>query len=468
MISLPNVTVVIVDTVNYSLAFAAIEKTLKQIKPARTIFFTDITWPQTDQLEVVNIKHLFSKKDYSQWMIKELGKQDIQTSHVLVIQWDGFVLDGEMWDDTFLGYDYLGALWPESDGYANGNGGFSLRSMKLCKALAEDDFIYPISPEDVGICRIYRSYLEQEHGIVFGPDKVCQQFSYELIEPFAPTFGFHGKFHPPYRETVVIKRTAAMGDVVQVEPVLHHFYIQGYRVVLDTLPQFYALFAFHGFPVEDYNKFNKNIRHRVVNLDLAYEFMPKQLHLKAYFAASGISNYTLRNPKMYFNGQNKLFPQKYVVIHIDERPTTHRNIYGIDWIKVRHHLENMGYLVVQIGKAQADDAGIRFNTVNEALMMWLIAGCDLFIGVDSGPANLAVALDRRSIIFFGSVNPEYIHYDMSKIVPIQSACPIDNQHCWHSVQGTEGVPCAVDDDMPPCCLVSTHKLIQGIKKAITL
>ncbi len=80
----------------------------------------------------------------------------------------------------------------------------------------------------------------------------------------------------------MIRRQAALGDLVQLEPVLEFFHLNGFRVVLDTLPQFYGLFAFHRFPIEDYAKFNKKVRHRVIDLNMGYETIPQQLHLKSY------------------------------------------------------------------------------------------------------------------------------------------------------------------------------------------
>ena len=77
MTQLPNVTVVIVDTLNYGQAINAIQKTLKQIQPARTIFFTDIEVP-IPGVDVIKIDHMYSKKAYSDWMMKQLGKQVVQ------------------------------------------------------------------------------------------------------------------------------------------------------------------------------------------------------------------------------------------------------------------------------------------------------------------------------------------------------------------------------------------------------
>lgn len=469
MLNLPNVTLVCIDTVNYGPAINAINKSLERIKPAKTIFFTDIACVANDQFEVVNIKHLYSKKDYSKFMMKELGKYPFETSHILVIQWDGYVIDETAWDEDFLKFDYLGGLWLYDDGHANGNGGFSLRSSLLHKLLAEDDFILPAAFEDDAICRTYRNYLEQKYAIKFAPDELCEKFSFELRRPRQETFGFHSFFHQPFKEHIVIKRTGALGDVIQTEPILEYFHKQGHPVVLQTTPSFYNVFAMHHFPVISYEKFDKSVRHRVINLDMAYEIKPRQLHLISYFEAAGITDYKLRTPKLTYkiSKETRLFKQKYVVIHIDKRETPHRNQFGLDWNIVRKYLESRGYLVIQVGKNEHEVAGIEFNCVTEPMLMWAIAGADLFIGIDSGPSHIAVALGIKSIILFGSVSPWYIHPDLDKITPVFSDCPIKKQFCWHSEVTTTGVSCEVDKEVPPCCVYDTQKLITKISHVIS-
>jgi len=464
MKELKDVTLVIVDTVNYSKALDAVYKTLDRITPFKTIFFTDIACAPDKIDEVVNIKHLYSKKDYSRFMLKELGKYPFGTSHILVIQWDGYVIDENRWDDEFLKYSFIGALWLYDDGHANGNGGFSLRSVQLHKILAEDNFILPAAFEDDAICRTYRNYLEQKYDIKFAPDELCEKFSFELRRPRQETFGFHSFFHQPFKEHIVIKRTGALGDVIQVEPILEYFHKQGHPVVLETTPSFYNVFAMHHYPVIDYRKFDNTVRHRVINLDMAYEIKPRQLHLKSYFEAAGIMDYKLRNPKLTYklSKDTRLFKQKYVVIHIDKRETSHRNQFGLDWGVIRKYLEGRGYLVIQIGKNEHDLAGVEFNCVTEMMLMWVIAGADLFIGVDSGPSHVAVALGIPSVILFGSVSPWYIHTDLTKITPVFSDCPIKKQFCWHEKPGTTGSVCEVDKEIPPCCEYDTQTIVTKI------
>lgn len=468
MLNLPNVTLVCIDTVNYGPAINAINKSLEKIKPTKTIFFTDIACVANDQFDVVNIRHLYSKKDYSKFMMKELG-QYIETDFLLVIQWDGYVLDENQWTDDFLKYDYIGAPWIYSDGKNVGNGGFSLRSRWLHSVLKDDDFILPMSLEDDAICRTYREYLEHAHNIKFAPEELAHKFSFELNRPRQETFGFHSFFHQPFKEHIVIKRTGALGDVIQTEPILEYFHKQGNPVVLQTTPSFYNVFAMHHFPVISYEKFDKSVRHRVINLDMAYEIKPRQLHLISYFEAAGITDYKLRAPKLTYkiSKETRLFKQKYVVVHIDNRETSHRNQFGLEWDIIRKYLESKGYLVIQIGKNEHEVAGIEFNCVTEPMLMWAIAGADLFIGIDSGPSHIAVALGIKSIILFGSVSPWYIHPDLDKITAVFSDCPIKKQFCWHSEVTTTGVSCEVDKEVPPCCVYDTQKLITKISHVIS-
>jgi hypothetical protein len=58
----------------------------------------------------------------------------------------------------------------------------------------------------------------------------------------------------PYRPIVVIKRMAAMGDVIRTEPVLRYFNDNGYIVVLDTLVNFQMLFVNHYFKIYKLNE----------------------------------------------------------------------------------------------------------------------------------------------------------------------------------------------------------------------
>jgi ADP-heptose:LPS heptosyltransferase len=474
MIELPEITMICADTKNPGAAISAIRKSLSHIKPARTIFFTDKHY-DLPGIETIFIPTLNSKRSYSYFICKELYKH-IETSHILIIQADGYILDHKQWDDKYLNYDLIGAAWPYDHDRRIANGGFSLRTKRLQEIVGTDDFIDVVHPEDQSISIIYKLYLEEKYGIKFAPEELAEKFSFELIEPNQQTFGFHQYHWPPYHKTIVIRRWASLGDVCMTEPILHYYWQKGYRVIIDTLPQFYELFRNHYFPVEYYEHFNKKVKHEYLNLDMSYESDPRKLHLKAYYEFSGVpeSEQVIRNPRLnvVVDKSNTLFPQKFVVLHLDKRSQPGRNQYGIDWSTVVRHLSQKGYLVIQIGKGESDEieGAIRMNTLAEPMMVYLLAGCEVMIAVDSGPANVAVALDKKLIVFHGSVSPHYIWPDMSKIKVItnhKEENPIcNNVYCWSSTVGCEGVKCYISEETPPCTQFTTQQVLSAINELI--
>lgn len=463
MIELPQITIICIDCFNYGKAVLALQKCNQQVKAARTVLLTDIPLEVKD-IEVVQIPSIKSKEDYSRFIVKELYKY-FDTEYVLIVQHDGYIIDATAWEDEFLNYDYIGSPWLYVDGRNVGNGGFSLRSKDLQVILGTDEKIEICTPEDEIIGRLYRDYLIDNHGIKFPTEKLADRFSFELREPANKTFGFHGYFHQPYCPTVILKRTAALGDILIMEPVMRYYAIKGYNVVLDIPLSMFDLFPNHYFPIKHISQFDKGrIKpEKEINLDMAYEVKPRQNYLKSYFEFCGIKDYTLTRPQLFplVDYRTKLF-KKYAVIHIDVRETTHRNVFGVNWKSVKKHLEAYGYEVVQIGQGEHEPIGLEINTASIAFLKFVIAGCDLFLGIDSAPLGIAMAYNKPCVGFFGSVNPEYIHPDMNGLEVIQQPCV--NQHCWHIEGGTSGVPCVFDTVKPPCCIAETEQVTDAINR----
>jgi hypothetical protein len=195
LLKLPTVTLCAASSVNVSATFAALRACLDQAEFAECLFFTDAAGVAADPaIRTVPIARLSSSGDYSNFVLRELAGH-IRTDHCLIVQWDGFILDALQWTPDFLGYDYIGAPWPQfSNGHDVGNGGFSLRSRRLLQACRDPSFREG-HPEDIAICRTNRSLLESEHGIRFADRSTARQFAFERTAPSSPTFGFHGIFN---------------------------------------------------------------------------------------------------------------------------------------------------------------------------------------------------------------------------------------------------------------------------------
>jgi hypothetical protein len=216
-----------VDCVDPDLAAKALDRCLEQIEPWYTLLICD--WWKHSQNELPYtriIDTLKSKNDYNWFTLDHLHKH-IDTSHVLTIQTDGFVLDGSRWNPKWMELDYLGAPWPYRPPMLNkhrvGNSGLCLRSKRLLLATAaapkewkrecsnwqpdgslllQDDMFTCVYPK-------MRKWLD-DAGFRFGSLEQAWAFSREQWVPpeypgmLAPThglldsqpFGFHGRMTP--------------------------------------------------------------------------------------------------------------------------------------------------------------------------------------------------------------------------------------------------------------------------------
>jgi len=198
----PTVSLVIVDTGTYRLALQAVHHSTQQFAFDDVLIFSDnpSAW---DGRPVQLIPKIEDLHGYTEFMIFKLPAF-IRTDFFIVIQWDGFILQGDQFSPHFYHYDYIGAPWVWCSEFRVGNGGFSWRSRKLANAVLDlstkqrEVFLRERPDEDVWICRTNRTRLEENYSIRFGGPEIAGHFSLEHgTRPF-PTFGFHGLFRLPY------------------------------------------------------------------------------------------------------------------------------------------------------------------------------------------------------------------------------------------------------------------------------
>lgn len=193
---LPQVTLCAVTSVNVAATQRALETSLRQVRFGACRLLTDAqVRPVCPEIEVVPIAPLRSSAAYSDFMLSSLPDH-VGTSHCLVAQWDGHLLDAGRWQDAFLDYDYIGASWPQfDDGNDVGNGGFSLRTRRLMELCRDPAFVL-VHPEDVAIGRINRAWLEGK-GMRFAPRELADVFAAERTSDPRRTFGYHGVWNMP-------------------------------------------------------------------------------------------------------------------------------------------------------------------------------------------------------------------------------------------------------------------------------
>lgn len=193
---MPDVTLCAVSCVNIEATFKAMEASMRNIRFGACKLLTDVPVVSSNPaIEIVSIAPLRSSQDYSAFVLQQLPDH-VSTSHCLIVQWDGHVLDARRWRPEFLEYDYIGAPWPQfGDGHDVGNGGFSLRSRRLMEACRAPGF-HTMHPEDVAICRRNRSWLEAR-GMRFAGSDLAGRFATERSGNLNLSFGYHGVFNMP-------------------------------------------------------------------------------------------------------------------------------------------------------------------------------------------------------------------------------------------------------------------------------
>lgn len=196
-LQLDQVTLCAAASVNVAATIAAMQRCLAAAGFAQALLFTDQPVSLPPGITPVTIRPLRSSRDYSRFVLKDMAER-VSTSHCLIVQWDGFILDPGAWDPAFLDFDYIGAPWPQfDDGHDVGNGGFSLRSLRLMRACQNPRFVDRGVAEDIVIARDNRAWLEEDLGLRFADRATASRFSFERDHEASRTFGFHGVFNLP-------------------------------------------------------------------------------------------------------------------------------------------------------------------------------------------------------------------------------------------------------------------------------
>lgn len=208
-----DITLVCIDSQRKEKSKAVIEEMTRIFPCKRSLFFSHEI--ESDLVEVIDIG-IIKGKVYTDFVLKELHKY-IDTEHVLIVQYDGYILNPHLWQDEFLNWDYIGAPWSIEQTKIHGgtmdnvvgNGGFSLRTKKFLQVASEVFKEQPITIncEDILCCIEYYD-LFVERGIRFAPIELAFQFSIEDVFPeefvpdspykFKKPFGYHRHLYNIY------------------------------------------------------------------------------------------------------------------------------------------------------------------------------------------------------------------------------------------------------------------------------
>lgn len=207
MLVLDNITIISVTGINSKDHLKAIKYSSEYIKFAAKKLITSEEISD-DEVEIIKVKKM-DYEEYSRFLVYDLADY-IDTSHALIVQSDGYVINPNQWKDSFLDYDYIGAPWPlPTDDFSFrdpngniqrvGNGGFSLRSKKLLETakklnLEWKDY-FGFYNEDGFYC-CHNRHIYENQNCKYASIEIASQFSQETylqeMEGIVP-FGFHGR-----------------------------------------------------------------------------------------------------------------------------------------------------------------------------------------------------------------------------------------------------------------------------------
>lgn len=229
MLKLPDVTLVMVETMVHDLAAVALDDALERVHFGGAIVYTDR--PETfgdftaihagvPEVRVIKVPNWPDKLKAEAFYYME-AQQAITTSHALMYQWDAGVRDVKCWDPAFLAYDYIGAPWPgkrggqwtPKPGFTVGNGGFTLMSKRLCDYVFAHRAALQIQT-DMDMSYRAREELER-NGMKWAPEDVAYRFAFEHgddTQRHTPSFGYHDVFnwHLALPREEVIRRARMM------------------------------------------------------------------------------------------------------------------------------------------------------------------------------------------------------------------------------------------------------------------
>jgi Protein of unknown function (DUF5672) len=234
VLKLPDVTLVAIDTLYYDLTRLAVQDSMRGIEFGAVLVFSDkdiapdgATW-----VPCRNLNDSTYYEPYSQVLWYDVPKL-VQTSHFLVCQWDGWIINPQAWEPAWLNYDYIGSPLKAWNGQPLvGNGGFSLRSAKLARHVAENTQSCPlianavvdgkdVCHEDILLSEIFRRRLEAA-GFKWADKGAASRFAFDrIITRNQMTFGFHGYGNFPRvlterrldERTALINRQDVLSDI---------------------------------------------------------------------------------------------------------------------------------------------------------------------------------------------------------------------------------------------------------------
>jgi hypothetical protein len=194
-LQLTDITLLVFHVAGKPFPVEGLEKCIEVADFGEVLMLTGEDFNHPD-IKVKKIPKIGTMDDYSLFFIRELNRC-FDTKFCMTAHHDGFIINPESWTDEFLNYDYIGAPWKfngprfrDNKGQsAIGNGGFSLRSKKICEYVSQNYFFINDNED-----KYYSNCLEcvKPDFIKYPPVNLALQFAQEtLLDKNIKPLGFH-------------------------------------------------------------------------------------------------------------------------------------------------------------------------------------------------------------------------------------------------------------------------------------
>lgn len=192
---LAQVTLCAVDCRTPALAVSALLAARQRVAFGRVMLLTHGWLPTVvlPGIEVIDVGPLQEPAEVADFVARRLHAL-VNSSHVMLTQWDSGILQPEAWTDEFLVHDYVAAADDRRPGTLLP--GLSLRSRRFLRA-GHDPRFAELRLDDDTLCHLRRAFLQEVHGVSFAPEALCQRFVArgDRAEPWQ--FGFAGPAFMP-------------------------------------------------------------------------------------------------------------------------------------------------------------------------------------------------------------------------------------------------------------------------------
>ena len=209
-----SLSIIALSDDNLKKSINVLANTAKHIPHKKIILLTskvEIQISDNPEISIIKVEPITSAAQYNNFVIYKLHKF-IDTSHVLIVQWDGQILNPKKWSEKFLNYDFVGAPFipreydfnycrdKNYNFYVIGNGGFTIRSKRLLESAIKydlkDDLSYTNNHEDGFYSVLHREFLESRN-FTWADFSTAKEFCLEtplsLDDIFSFPLGFHGR-----------------------------------------------------------------------------------------------------------------------------------------------------------------------------------------------------------------------------------------------------------------------------------